>query len=132
MTYTIDTIKPIYERKFSNTNNLKILSFFTFNGTHFRTSLMFIKCKKYHKIIEIVTDNQEYWFLAQRYTSKEYDCFSNSIIVELDNESPLQIISLSELENKNSYEIIIVNNKLHIPAETIDSMTTAHVCSNNM
>lgn len=118
----IDVIKPIYERRFRNIADLKIITFFTFNGIYYRTGLVFLKSNYYHKIIEIVTDKKQFWFLAKPFKSIKYDNFHNSIIIEPDNEMQPELICLGELSNKNSYEIINVGDQLHIPAVTLETM----------
>lgn len=118
----IEVIKPIYENKFPDIAKLKLIAFLTFNGIYYRTGLILLKSNKYQEIIEILTDDKQYWFLVQSYKSIKYDHFYNSIVIEPDNEKQPEIISLNELKNKNSYEIIIAENQFHIPAVTLENM----------
>lgn len=118
----IEVIKPLYENKFPNITNIKIIAFFTFNGIYYRTGLVLLKSNKYHKIVEIVTDNKQYWFLVKPFKCIKYDSFYNSLVIEPDNEKQPELVSLDELKNKNSYEIINAEDQLHIPAITLETM----------
>lgn len=115
-----NVFKNIYIQKFNNkVSELKILLYVRCNNSYFRKDILVRFQKNFYEIIEIVTLEEDIWFLSHELKLVEPNEFLNSWRIEPFEEEPI-LIELTAVDLLKSYQTLCIDNMKYIPAATLE------------
>lgn len=112
-----DILKTSFENCLNETSELKSLKI---NNYEYRKNLFIIHKSKIFQIESVFSNEDCFFLLTVPFVIVSFDFFSNSFEIKKNESVGLEIINISSLDNRKTYESQYINSKLYIIAETLD------------